>query len=501
MGWFYGFKLHLVINDCGELLSVKLTPGNTDDRHPVKEWVKGLTGHLYGDKGYLSQALSDELEAEGRTLITSVRRNMKAKFLSLWDKIMLRKRFLIETVNDKLKNISQIEHSRHRSIVGFLLEVVSGLIAYTFQPKKPSLNLRDSEIAILRLINNFPLGMPSQRYDPKKCRWMSSSGSSGKQVQIILPQKRANLDILFKYRMFEFMSGKKIDPARWIYNIHYCMWWHSSVLGEYRVFTLSQDCPEFYALNHIKAMRPQIISSIGSYLGKLAALGERLDIYGVELISTNSETTTQEERYRYEAIFKVPVRDEYSSEELDIMAMQCVDKHYHLVEDDVHLEVINRDAQGVGDIIGTDLWNDAMPMIRYQQGDLCELDDSREVCSCGSHFRKIRKLHGRADQGLTTLYGNTISPGSILDAVERFFCRDETNIAEFRVVQLAPDRINVLYVIKNDAVQHDVGVFDAFQHHLSNLFSHKVYVHPIRMKQIPREKSYKRRTVINKCKT
>ncbi|MBS9440384.1 phenylacetate--CoA ligase family protein [Photorhabdus heterorhabditis] len=351
------------------------------------------------------------------------------------------------------------------------------------------------------VINNFPLGMPSQQYDPEKCRWMSSSGSSGKQVQIILPQKRANLDILFKYRMFEFMSGKKIDPARWIYNIHYCMWWHSSVLGKYRVFTLSQDCPEFYALKHIKAMRPQIISSIGSYLGKLAALGERLDIYGVELISTNSETTTQEERYRYEAIFKVPVRDEYSSEELDIMAMQCVDKHYHLVEDDVHLEVINRDAQGVGDIIGTDLWNDAMPMIRYQQGDLCELDDSREVCSCGSHFRKIRKLHGRADQGLTTLHGNTISPGSILDAVERFFCRDEANIAEFRVVQLAPDRINVLYVIKNDSVQHDAGIFDAFQHHLSNLFSHKVYVHPIRMEQIPREKSYKRRTVINKCKT
>ncbi|NHB95338.1 IS982 family transposase [Photorhabdus stackebrandtii] len=150
MGWFYGFKLHLVINECGERLSVKLTRGNTDARHPVKEWVKGLTGHLYGDKGYLSQALSDELEAEGITLITRVRRNRKTKFLSLWDKIMLRKRFLIETVNDPLKNISQIEHSRHRSIVGFLLEVVSGLIAYPFQPKKPSLNLHDSEIAILK---------------------------------------------------------------------------------------------------------------------------------------------------------------------------------------------------------------------------------------------------------------------------------------------------------------------------------------------------------------
>ncbi|RAW90839.1 MULTISPECIES: IS982 family transposase [unclassified Photorhabdus] len=149
-GWFYGFKLHLIITDCGEIVSVKLTPGNTDDREPVKELVKELSGHLYGDKGYLSQALCDELKEEGITLITNVRRNMKAKFLSLWDKVMLRKRFLIETVNDQLKNISQIEHSRHRSIVGFLLEVVSGLIAYTFQPKKPSLGLRAQEIAMLK---------------------------------------------------------------------------------------------------------------------------------------------------------------------------------------------------------------------------------------------------------------------------------------------------------------------------------------------------------------
>ncbi len=110
-GWFYGFKLHWVINDCGELLAVKLTSGNKDDRHPVKALVQGLTGCLYGDKGYLSQALCDELEAEGITLITHVRSNMKAKALSLWDKLMLRRRFLIETVVDQLKNIFQIAQS------------------------------------------------------------------------------------------------------------------------------------------------------------------------------------------------------------------------------------------------------------------------------------------------------------------------------------------------------------------------------------------------------
>lgn len=349
------------------------------------------------------------------------------------------------------------------------------------------------------VIANFPSGMPSNKFDPKQCRWMSSSGSSGKQVQIILPQHRANLDILHKYRMFEFMSGGKVDPSRWIYNIHYCVWWHTSVLGEYRVFTLSQDCPGFYALKHIKILRPQVISSIGSYLQQLALLGERLDTHGVELITTNSETTTQEERDRYETIFRVPVRDEYSSEELDIMAMQCTDKHYHIVEDDVHLEVTNCDDNGVGEIIGTDLWNQAMPMIRYEQGDLCELEHNGGPCTCGSHFKRLRKLHGRADQGLCTLNGAIIPPGSILDAVERFFCQGESNIKEFRVVQKAPDRIEVLYICKNDRIEVDGNIFRDFQLHLGKIFSHKVYVYPILLYKIPSEKSYKRRTVINKC--
>lgn len=349
------------------------------------------------------------------------------------------------------------------------------------------------------VIANFPVGMPSNKFDPQQCRWMSSSGSSGKQVQIILPQHRANLDILHKYRMFEFMSGVKVDPSRWIYNIHYCVWWHTSVLGEYRVFTLSQDCPSFYALKHIKSLRPQIISSIGSYLNQLASLGERLDIHGVELITTNSETTTQEERDRYETIFRVPVRDEYSSEELDIMAMQCTDKHYHIVEDDVHLEAINCDDNGVGEIIGTDLWNNAMPMIRYEQGDLCELEHNGGTCTCGSHFSRLRKLHGRADQGLSTLNGETIPPGSILDAVERFFCQDNSNIKEFRVVQKAPDRIEVLYVCKDKNIDVDSDIFRDFQLHLSKVFSHKVYVYPYVLDKIPAEQSYKRRTVINKC--
>ena len=141
VGWFYGFKLHLVINDRGELLAVKLTPGNVDDRKPIPELTQDLIGKLFGDKGYISQALFEQLLERGLQLMTRIKKNMKNKLMPMLDKILLRKRALIETVNDQLKNISQIEHTRHRSHWGFIVNLVSGLIAYTYREKKPSLNL------------------------------------------------------------------------------------------------------------------------------------------------------------------------------------------------------------------------------------------------------------------------------------------------------------------------------------------------------------------------
>jgi hypothetical protein len=145
MGWFYGFKLHLVINDRGELLGCYLTPGNVDDRQPVPQMVRRLWGKLFGDKGYISQALSTLLHAQDLRLVTKLKKNMKNRFLSLSDKLLLRKRALIETVNDQLKNISQVEHTRHRSLWNFLGNVAAGLIAYSWREKKPSLNIRVKE--------------------------------------------------------------------------------------------------------------------------------------------------------------------------------------------------------------------------------------------------------------------------------------------------------------------------------------------------------------------
>ena len=115
-GCFYGFKLHLVINDRGELLAFQVTPGNVDDRKPVPKMTKRVTGKLFGDKGYISQKLFETLMEQGLKLITGIRKNMKNQLVLIEEKILLCKRALIETVNDQLKNISQIEHTRHCSI-------------------------------------------------------------------------------------------------------------------------------------------------------------------------------------------------------------------------------------------------------------------------------------------------------------------------------------------------------------------------------------------------
>ena len=140
--WFYGFKLHLVVNELGEILNMSLTPGNVDDRKPVTELLEPLWGKVFGDRGYVSAKLATELlEEYGIEFFAKPKCNMKNKLMKLHDKLLSRKRSIVENVYDQLKNISQIEHSRHRSPVNFCINILCGLIAYCHKPKKPTLHL------------------------------------------------------------------------------------------------------------------------------------------------------------------------------------------------------------------------------------------------------------------------------------------------------------------------------------------------------------------------
>ena len=140
-GWFFGFKLHLVINEIGEIQALTLTKGNVDDRKPLPILTKRLTGLLFGDKGYIKKELFEKLFDRGLKLVTKVKKGMKNALISLKEKILLRKRSIVETVFDSLKNKFEIEHTRHRSPTNFLIHVFSVLISYSMQSKKPSISM------------------------------------------------------------------------------------------------------------------------------------------------------------------------------------------------------------------------------------------------------------------------------------------------------------------------------------------------------------------------
>ena len=153
MGWFFGFKLHLICNEMGELLNFVITPGAIDDRQPLehKAFVEFLYGKLVGDKGYIGKELFQRLFVDGIQLITKLKSNMKGAIMSMSDRLLTRKRAIIETVNDELKNIAQVEHSRHRSFCNFVVNLLGALAAYCFFPKKPCITCErvwDNQLAL-----------------------------------------------------------------------------------------------------------------------------------------------------------------------------------------------------------------------------------------------------------------------------------------------------------------------------------------------------------------
>jgi hypothetical protein len=143
MGWFFGFKLHIIINERGEIIDFLITQGNVDDRQPLKDktFHDKVFGKIFADRGYIGKDLFEKLFVDGIHLVTKIKKNMKNALMHIYDKILLRKRAVVESVNDILKNQCQIEHTRHRSFDNFITNLISGLIAYAFYPTKPNINI------------------------------------------------------------------------------------------------------------------------------------------------------------------------------------------------------------------------------------------------------------------------------------------------------------------------------------------------------------------------
>lgn len=134
VGWFFGLKLHLVINDRGQLIAFKVTRGSRNDGQEAAPLLKNLEGLAFGDKGYLGKKICEELLTAGLKLITRKRKNMKQESITQYQQQLLNQRGLIETVINHLKHHYQVWHTRHRSIVNAMTHLVAALAAYVIEP-------------------------------------------------------------------------------------------------------------------------------------------------------------------------------------------------------------------------------------------------------------------------------------------------------------------------------------------------------------------------------
>jgi DDE family transposase len=137
MGWFFGFKLHLVFNHMREIVAVKLTPGNVSDTAIVPQLTKDLMGKLFGDKGYIGKKLAEELLRRGLVLMTRVRANMKSLPVSFFDKALLNGRSIAETIIGHIKEFSSLRLPKHRSVFNAFTHITAAIIAYQINPLSP----------------------------------------------------------------------------------------------------------------------------------------------------------------------------------------------------------------------------------------------------------------------------------------------------------------------------------------------------------------------------
>lgn len=334
--------------------------------------------------------------------------------------------------------------------------------------------------------------------DLSECYSSTTSGSSGQVLTALFDRAAIDEDIMLCLRFYEQMLGRERAPSEWLYQIYLASPPFTSLDGRYPTFTVSNECPPETVLEHLRRFRPALLSGFPSYLERLGALVRDDDDLGVLAINTNSEASTVAERRRIAERFRAPVFDEYSSVELGLIATQCREGHYHVVEDCVRVDAANQDAEGRGDIVATSLFNSFMPFIRYRQGDAIQFESSSAACACGSRFRRLATFLGRTDQFLLSRAVGKVPPDQVMALYDRTLLIADANISEFQIVQRALDEVHLTLVPADAGKAVDDDLLACFANGLRDLFNDRgVRVVVESRSALPPERSHKRRLI--KC--
>jgi phenylacetate-CoA ligase len=321
-----------------------------------------------------------------------------------------------------------------------------------------------------------------------------SSGSSGTPFTTWLDSQDVIRDFAEQVRFLKEATDGHLRSDDWIYTLHHGGFWYSSALGQYRIFRLMdlQENDISGVATHLQLLKPVVLTTLPSYLPVLAKLGP-LTKFGVRAVTTNSEMSSPAERQRYSRHFGVPVLDEYSSEEIGLMATECLHGSYHVVEDGVYLEIVDADRDGLGRVIVSDLGNILMPLIRYDHGDLASL--SSQPCTCGRQFRRLSTLHGRCDDAFQTASGSYLPSASILAICDDLFTDELSGMREYRLIQHGMNEIELQYSGFSSHTDVTETVLEA-QRRLESVFGYKLKLRVSKFDVLPQSTSFKRRCLL-----
>ena len=325
-----------------------------------------------------------------------------------------------------------------------------------------------------------------------------SSGSSGKFVTIAVSEEAIYIDTLQTIRQFYMQSGKRYTKDDTILFIYTCPWWVDNVGGQYKQDFLPTTTKVEIAVKHIKDTHPRFISTYPTYLEKIASTGVKLSDFGVELVIVHSEQSNAKQREMLAQALDVKVLDEYSSEELTRIALECPNHKYHLEEDACFIEIIDKNGNKLPDgetgiVCGTNLLNTATPIIRYIQGDIAKITHEKN-CPCGANSRILEGVQGRVMDCIETPEGERIPASCFMDIAYNWFLVYEIPVhgLKYQFVQREIDTLELYLIEGMYTLDYDVIIESLY-----TLIPRTMKIKIQSVDKLPFEKTTKYRPVIS----
>lgn len=457
---------------------------------------------------------NSQLETGGLILIRELAEQaykLKTDNHSLQGKALQRLSTSLQAMNDFLRKseveIRKFQLSRIRSLVDNAYKNVPfyhelyGACGYVEGGISSFSDFEQLPIISKDLLNSF-----DERIRVSEPRAMESadvsrtSGSSGKPFTMYRDPDHIVLHHLQVMRFYNSCLQRPLQASDWIYLIHHAGLAFSSLHGRFRTFQLPDLLPNTPLGKHLRYLRPKLLITLPSYLPIILKHKSEFKMSGVEAILTNSESSTQLERSYYSNALGVPVFDEYSSEELGLIATQCHYGKYHVAEDNVYLEVVNTDERGFGNVICTGLCNELMPLIRYDHGDLAKINTDHQRCECGSVCTSLIEINGRRDDAFHTREHKLVPSASILAAVDDILLAFNEAPEAFRLIQKSGESIDLLTKYKRGVPKNIPEILRLLKSRLSCLFGYPVELLHHEVDALPEQNSYKRRSIVREWK-